>query len=300
MNLYSREITEVKKRAIVFGLLILVSVLLLSAGSCKPEPMRPRGEVPGSNLVHHERVAPTTYKTGEWVQVALFFTNYASEPRIMSPFPPKINIELPNVQPPDSVVRSIPAGTQEVPLEPGQIVVHIFTWGQKDDSGQQVNPGWYGVEVTTVTRKLSGTMEGWVRGWATKVLILPPQGVMEKTIEIEKAQTVDGITITLNRIELTASEMKVYAFNTPPGYMPPQAPGFPPRSDIIPAEAEYSLDGGNIKKTGPSARRFLENGTKHTWDNLDPVPSDARELTFTITKLGDWEGPWEFHILLEE
>jgi len=31
---------------------------------------------------------------------------------------------------------------------------------------------------------------------------------------------------------------------------------------------------------------------------LDPVPSDARELTFTITKFGDWQGPWEFHIPL--
>jgi hypothetical protein len=32
---------------------------------------------------------------------------------------------------------------------------------------------------------------------------------------------------------------------------------------------------------------------------LDPVPSDARKLTFTITRLGDWEGPWEFHVPLE-
>jgi hypothetical protein len=32
---------------------------------------------------------------------------------------------------------------------------------------------------------------------------------------------------------------------------------------------------------------------------LDPVPNGTRELTFTITELGNWEGPWEFYVPLE-
>lgn len=37
----------------------------------------------------------------------------------------------------------------------------------------------------------------------------------------------------------------------------------------------------------------------HPYVPLDPVPSDATELIFTIPRFGDWEGPWEFRIPLE-
>lgn len=217
----------------------------------------------------------------------------------MSPFPPKINIERPNVASPDDIICSFQAGAKKIQLEPGETITYDFVWDQRDDDGQQVDFGWYGVEVTVVSRKLSETVEGSVRGWATRVLILPPQGVMEKTIEINQSQTVAGITFVLNRVEMTATGMTVYAFNTPPDYGLPQGPMLPPPQLMIHAEAEYSLDGIPVKKTGPSGIRFLENGMQHTWDYLDPVPSDAKELVFTITKLGDWEGPWEFKVPLE-
>jgi hypothetical protein len=250
--------------------------------------------------VHFERVEPTVYQTGEKIEITLYFTNEASEPRIMSPFPPEINIERPNMQPPDnSIVRSFPAGTQEVHLEPGETVTYNLTWDQRDDSGQQVEPGWYGVEVTVVSRKVSATTSASVRGWATQVLILPPEGVIEKTIEVNESQTVNGITITLERVELSALQAKFYAFNVPPDYNLPQGPMLPPPKFMIHAEAQYSLDDGPMKEAGPSAIRFLDNGMRHTWDMLDPVPKGTKELVFIITELGDWDGPWEFHISLE-
>ena len=72
----------------------------------------------------------------------------------------------------------------------------------------------------------------------------------------------------------------------------------PPPHVMIPANAEYSLDGGPMKDASSSAIRFLENGMVHTWE-LDPVPKGTKELTFIITKLGDWEGPWKFQVSLE-
>lgn len=49
--------------------------------------------------------------------------------------------------------------------------------------------------------------------------------------------------------------------------------------------------------------RTEKGGMELTWGNdatwLDPVLSDAKELTFTITEFGDWEGPWEFRIPLQ-
>ncbi len=133
---------------------------------------------------------------------------------------------------------------------------------------------------------------------------MPGEGAMEKTIEVNESQTVNGVTMTLERVELSTSGMKVYVFTTPPGYSElerptPEGPPLPPPPMMMHVTAEYSVDGGALKQAGSSAIRFLENGIEHIWDWLDPVPKNATELTFRITKLGDMEGPWEFSIPLE-
>jgi hypothetical protein len=226
----------------------------------------------------------------------------------MSSFPPEIKIiRLPDVQPPSVVVRLFPAGTQERLLQPGEKAIYELTWDQRDDSGQQLAPGWYGVEITVLYRNPSEPSGGSIRGLATRVLIQPPQGVMEKTVDVNKSLTVNGITFTLERVELTATGMKVYAFNAPPGYsLPPGQPG-PAPSLWLHAEAEYSFDGGTAKQAFPSGIRFLDSGVQHTWgEYLDPAPKNAKEMTFRITRLSGgilpgqgWEGPWEFKISLQ-
>ena len=138
-----------------------------------------------------------------------------------------------------------------------------------------------------------------LRGTEARFLIQYLQGAMEKTIEMNESQTVDGITVTLERVELTSARMAVYVFNAPLGYSFPSGQPLPAPSMMFHAEAEYSVDGGAFKKAGSSGIRPLENGMLHIWDNLDPVPVDGKELTFRITKLGDWEGPWEFRIPLD-
>ncbi len=244
-----------------------------------------------SPTVVFERVPDVISLYGETAEINLSFTNEASETRRISPFPPEIKIiELPDVKPPGIVVRAFPVGNDELELQPGESESYLVNWNQKDDRGKQVLPGWYSVEVTLSTS----------RGSAARVLVLPSEGVMEKTIEVNQSRTVNGITITLERVELTATGMKVYAFNTPPDYNLPQGPMLAPPQFMLNAFAEYSIDGGAVKQTFPSGIRFLENGMRHTWgEYLDPVPKTARELTFRIPKLGDWEGPWEFTVPLE-
>lgn len=137
------------------------------------------------------------------------------------------------------------------------------------------------------------------KGTIAKVLIQFPQGAMEKSIEVNQPQTAEKVTITLERVELSATGAKVYAFTTPPSYgLQEGGPGLPSPSMMVHADAQYSVDGGPVKEMGLSANRFLKNGIQLIWENLDPIPSDAKVLTFTITKLGDWEGPWEFFIPL--
>jgi len=292
-------------KKIITGLLMLssLSMPVACAGeiaaptspATEPNPTpAPRPEpAPGPTLgIMFDRVPDVISTYGKTADINLSFTNEASEPRTVTPFPPEIKIiELPDVKPPGIVVRAFPVGNGELTLQLGESASHSVDWDQKNDSGEQVPPGWYSVEVTLATS----------RGSAMRVLVLPPEGVMEKTIDVNQSETVNGITITLERVELTATGMKVYAFNIPPDYNLPQGPMLaPPQFMALHAFAEYSIDGGAMKQTFPSGIRFLENGMQHTWDEyLDPVPQNSHELTFRITKLGDWEGPWEFEIQLE-
>jgi hypothetical protein len=236
------------------------------------------------------------YLPGEPVSVELSLVNISSEPVIMSPYPPEIEITLSR---PVEVVQTFAAGSGEVELEPGEKVAYTLAWNQRNSKGQLVAPGYYNLNIIISNFRINGISFG-CAGTPTKVLIQYPQGAMEKSLDLNQSQTVNGITITLQRVEMTTTGMTLYAFNVPPDYSLPQGPMLPsPQLMSLHATAEYSVDGGMEKQAGLSGIRFLDDGMLHTWDNLDPVPSDAKQLTFTITKLGEWEGPWEFTLFLE-
>jgi len=67
--------------------------------------------------------------------------------------------------------------------------------------------------------------------------------------------------------------------------------------------AEYTVDRVTIQAKYAELLA-LEDGIRMTWGQgesyLDPVPSDATELVFRIISFGEWQGPWEFSILLQE
>lgn len=133
-----------------------------------------------------------------------------------------------------------------------------------------------------------------------KVVILPPGGAIEKTITVNQSQTVNGITITLEQVELSGTGIKVFAFNTPPGYSLPQGPELaPPQFMALHASASYAVDGGTANWAGTSGIQFLESGMRHVWDIDLPVAQGSKELEFTISNLGDWYGPWSFKVPLE-
>ena len=122
----------------------------------------------------------------------------------------------------------------------------------------------------------------------------PPQGAVTKTIELNQTQTAGGLSITLELVELSAEWIVFSAFVIPPDYSPPQD---------YPAVAEYTIN-GITKYAGYAEGTLLGNGIRLTWgypqSYLDPVPSDATEIVFTIISFGDWQGPWEFIISLQD
>ncbi len=267
-----------------------------------PEPPPP---MPAPLPTLQVSAVPTqdSYLPGERVDIKFSFSNTDTDESItVTPFPPEIQLMSPR---PNEVVRSFAYGEQELKLEPGERMSYNLTWDQLDDNEKQVAPGWYYVDVNEITATTDSQTTQWSFGTITKLLIRYPQGAMEKSIELNQPQTVNGLTITLKRVELTATEARFYAFTIPPGYSPPEQPGpdipslpHPPPPEMVPVHAEYTVD-GVTKDAGYSGIGSEGDGIRLIWDNLDPVPSDAKDLTFTITGFGDIEGPWEFKIPLE-
>ncbi len=256
------------------------------------------------------------YLPEEPITIEFSFKNITPEPMVISPSPPEMEIVLPEVEitPPDTltlqaeVVQSLAPGSEQVELESGENVTYTLVWDQRDSNGQQVAPGYYNLNIKARNIGINGKVAGGI-GTAVRVLIQYPQGAMEKTAEVNQSQTVNGLTITLERVELTSTAARFYAFTIPPDYIPPgeQKPDILPRRlpylrDMRPVHATYTVDG--ISKYAAGADLGIRgDGITLTWahpfEPLDPIPSDVRELIFIITRFGDWEGPWEFKVPLE-
>jgi len=238
------------------------------------------------------------YLPGELIEVRLTITNVSAETITFSPYPPQIRV-TPRMDF-DRTLFLVAGGTQPREVSPDETITFDFAWDQKDSQGQQASPGWYAVSFRdmNITQGDRGTMFH----STARVLIQHPQGAVEKTIDLNQEQTVNGITVTLERIELMVDGARFSAFFIPPAYTPPPAgPGLPP-APVVTARAEYSFS-GVTRNAGTAGFSTKDSGMRLVWGigmhKLDPVPSDATELVFTITQLNDWQGPWEFKVPLE-
>jgi len=286
-----------------------------------PEPSSTPASVPPPTLTPPRTLAPpgrldvvavsdrNTYLPGEPVTIEFSFINISSEPIVLSPDPPEIEIKLPGRE---GMVQSLAPGSGEVNLEPGENITYTLVWDQRDSSGQQVAPGYYNTNIMARNMGINGTVAGGI-GAAVRVLIQYPQGAMEKAIELNQSQTVNGLTIALERVEMTSTATRFYAFTIPPDYSPPEGEDaelpshrIPYLSDLRPVHATYTVDG--VTKDARSADLDIRGdgiilAWAHPFEPLDPVPSDAKELIFNIPRFGDWkepwEGPWEFKVPLE-
>ena len=274
------------------------------------------------------------YMPGEQVQMELVLTNASKgevEPVIVSPLPPVISLVASGVflgpaTPPNAnrgiesgePVKTFPAGTEERKLAVGEKVTYNLTWDQKDEDGNQVSPGWYYYESRYNFRQESSE-EGVGSGIRERAFLIQyPQGAMTKTIELNQSRTITGLPLTVNdetktidvvinlkRVELNEKGVTFYATMSSPnnpvsGYNTPVWMGH------VPLSAQYVVD-DVVKEARAPSSQFLDDGIKFRWgaspddDNyLDPVPTDAKQLTFVIPEIRpDWEGPWEFRVPLE-
>jgi hypothetical protein len=292
------------KKIIVFT---LVAILVIGLTACaqpaaspavaEPPPVNRRPPGPADLPLQVTTIPEeANYLPGQPIRIGIDFTNIGPEAITLSQFPPEIRL----LSRADEMVRLFEAGAEELHLEPGAKATCNLTWDQRDDSGTQVSPGRYRVDVTNVYYIRGGDppRATWANFGDTYVYIQYPQGAMEKVIDLNQPQTVNGITITLERIELSAEGAVFYCFVIPPGYTPSQ----PVPNVMTYAQAGYSFD-GITKDAGLAGYGTRDDGIKLIWGSpdlpLDPVPGDAKELTFTITSFGNVEGPWEFQVPLD-
>jgi len=282
----------------IVTILIVVGALWGSGvlpGSTTPVPVEP-GSIPPLPFELSAVPVEAHYLPGEPVEVKYLLTNVSSEVITLDPYPAEIQVR-PGLDY-DRVLLSVAGGTQTLEINPGDTVTQEFTWDQKDVTGKQVLPGWYSISFRDISVRQGDTRIGFNPG--TRVLIQYPQGAMEKSFDLNQSQTANGITVTLERIELMADSSRFYFFFIPPGYTAPPT-GLGPSISVM-ARAEYSV-GGITKSAGTAGFNTEDNGIRLVWKvgpgKLDPVPSDATEITFTITQINEWQGPWEFGIPLE-
>lgn len=246
----------------------------------------------------------SSYLPGEDVSVGFTLRNVGSKPIYLSSFPPMIKISRPDQS--DEVVRTFPAGKENIELKPHENYTYTLVWDQCDEYGSQVVPGSYSVEIYNIHAegselKVTGTIfpDGYQ---VAKVLIEYPQGAMEKRIEVNQSETVNNLTVTLQYVELSDTEAKVYTLAEIPGstvHCPPGLPisKCPPPNDIDPV-AWYMVDDYPEQEAIDVGFRMSERGVSITF-GFNPVPSDAKGMIFKISKFGNRTGPWEFYIPLD-
>jgi len=293
------KIVNPSGRNIIFNLLpqpeglVAEAYISLSAPPKQPPPPPP----------FEVSVAPEEahYLPGEPVGVNFSLNNVSSNPIKLALYPPEIQVK-PTRQ--ERLVFSVAAGTQSLEIKPNDSITLDFTWDQKNAEEKQVSPGWYNITFKDIT-VIYETDRRIVANPTARILIQYPKRTMEKTIELNQSQTENEITVILERIELTATGMTVYGFGTLPCYAPP-----PAASPFMHVFAEYSVDGNAVKQAGSAGMQELENGTRFIWSRyVDPVPSDAKELVFSISTITlsfapDKPdelvvGPWVFQVPLE-
>ncbi len=236
------------------------------------------------DIIHNK----TVYSIGEPIIFEISITNASPAAIVFGPDPPTTQIKLPGRQVGDvEIVATFAPGSGEVKLEPGEKVTYNVVWDQRDSQGQQVPPGPYFPNIEARDISIDGKAGGRIGG-ALGILIQPPLETGERILEVNQSRNVEGNIFTLERIELKSTEMDIYASVKPVDSSV--------TIYVVSAEAEYSIDGGPLNETGPS--EILHN-VLHIWKSLPPVPSDARELTFIITRFGKMEGPWEFKVPLQ-
>lgn len=209
-------------------------------------------------------------------------------------------------------------------IEPGDtvtVVAHV-----PPDVSANLQPGRYNVGIEITFAHTPGKPEdGTTRiGLNSGILfvVVPPQGALDKTVQVGEARQANGATVTLETIDFTPEKTTIVALvvlssYTPakPTPAPPPLPGATPTPvpTATPVGRQYSanpwyrLDRGEWREVRSRGYRETPDGIIVEW-TLGPVQADAKTFDFSISRLSDFVfnpgqqvvGPWEWTVQLQE
>ena len=290
------------KRKLGFCLLILALVIASGCNNGKLLPLVVGSEYhpPTVGKLRATTILPpkANYLQGQNIIIKIEFANIGEVTTYLKPFPPRA-ISIKSLD--GETVYVFPPGTNEmVRLDPGNKRNLTLSWDQVNENGNRVAPGYYFVDLGRVSDESEDV--DYVKIGDSRIYVQYPQGTAEKIIEQNQSQTVSNITITLERVELSSQNGSSFRFFAiPPSYS--HAPSQLLTGDInTSAYARYSFD-GITRDIGLTAFKPRVGGIDLPWGAperlLEPVPGDAKELIFTITRFGNTDGVWEFRIPLQ-
>jgi hypothetical protein len=245
-----------------------------------------------------------SYLPGEQVEITVSLDNITGESLALSHF---TYTEISRL---GYILKTFDDDSRVFTLAPGKSTKFTLIWDQLDNRGIPVKPAIYQLAVEYINIVKSSAQETTEQSFHEigQLQIEFPQGTLEKVIEVNQSQTADGITLTVERVKLSAERLIIVVLKTP-GYTPSQTdrPEPPSRAGRAEIQGTYSIDNGAATGLGSFGYGQVANGIQYTWQDLYPVPADAHTLTFTITRfapltgsvIGDFDGPWEFTVQLQ-
>ncbi len=242
--------------------------------------------------------AKANYLQGQNIIIKIEFVNIGEVTTYLKPFPPRA-ISIKSLD--GETVYVFPPGTNEMlRLDSGNKRSLTLSWDQINKNGNRVAPGYYFVDLGRVSDESEDV--DYVKIGDSRIYIEYPQGTVEKALKPNQVRVVGNVSITLESVELSVEHGSGFVFLVVyPGYKY-TAPTLFEGDVMTTAYAKYSFD-GVIKDTGLTNYQPRAGGIELRWGFpeklLDPVPNDAKELIFTITRFGTVDGIWEFRIPLQ-
>jgi hypothetical protein len=238
-------------------------------------------------LIANASTDKSSYPAGESVNIEVSLTNITSSPIIIDKFPPILSLmQADTLQP----VYTFAAGTVEKTIDPHQTASFTVNWNQQDAKGQVVSPGVYYLELEDLDYQGKAIKLNFAN--PVHFSILPGTSSTldnDRLISVNQSIIDNSITVTINSITIFKNGgVQVLATIPLPSDYPSGA-----NSDYR-AAAYYSIESGWVNDAGLSQM----SGTNHIWQLPITISQNNYELIFIITRIGTYEGYWEFNISL--
>jgi hypothetical protein len=245
---------------------------------------------------------------GEPAAVDITIENLVNRPLTVRPFPPGVKA----TDSCRSVAKTIPYGSGDRVILPGETLIYTLEWDMKDDTGAPLTPGRYRIELfweeerppfdytagpplPIPTRTGDIIIPEWYVG---PIVISFPEGALEGVIEVNRTVTVSGLPVTLERLEFTKeSVLASFLYPMPDGTLPPGIPTSIPPPPPDTGLGLFFIDRG-MECPFPTMPVTPSGGLWRIQGDLPPISKDARNLTLVVPELAGQKGPWIFEISL--